>query len=569
MADAPTLTSPSRVAFMLRLLPWAVGLAAVTYAVLTLAAYKPYLTSPYVFDDDHRQHLLPVYAALHPDQFREGFLLDYARHYVPVAYQGLTRVLGWFGDPLFGCKMLGMGLLVWTYLAGLALGWRLAGPVAGSLTLMLVVHAGIIETSTFSGLFRSFAFPVVLTFLLGVVRRNHGLALTALGLAALFYPPVFLVCWLAFAFWLAPQARSLLRERRAVLVAFAAVSLACAALMVVFEHKPPSFGRPFTKKEAQNMPEWNRKDGRLAAFPLDTRTELIRRTVRAGLKANPWERAIAPSWVEWADQQPDAMTIGWFVLFGAALFLKPRPWWWLATVGSSLVMLQVARHIAFRLGPPDRYVVYTLPVATILLLPLAWGAARRLSACWGGMWRAAGTVACAALFVLTPYGLGGGFEDLTDASDLRPEWEAIRALPPGVLFGGWPGDMDSIPLMTQRETFVDEENAAPLYKTHYARVSERLMDSMRFVLATNLTVIREVTLKYGLTHALISRQMLTHEGRPPWMFEPFGDQAYVMWSKPAPDQFAFNHVPPEAVVYRGRDYFIVDLRRWLAPAPAR
>ena len=31
-----------------------------------------------------------------------------------------------------------------------------------------------------------------------------------------------------------------------------------------------------------------------------------------------------------------------------------------------------------------------------------------------------------------------------------------------------------------------------------------------------------------------------------------------------PEMFVFNHVPLEAVPYNGRDYFIVDLKKFLA-----
>jgi hypothetical protein len=530
--------------------------------VLTLLPYREYLSQRGLFEDDQRQHLLPVYARLHPSDYREGFLVNYARHYVPPAYSALLHTLGQVADPLEVAKVMGMGLLVWTYLIGLALGWSLAGPWAGCLTALLLMHCGAVESATFSGLFRSFGFPLVLTFLLGVARKWQAVVLAALALQALFYPPVFLICWLAYAFMLLFRFLRVWRAERPRLVAFACLSAACALLLMTFERKPADFGRPFSKAEAKSMEEWRRKDGRLTEFPWFSEGDDTLRFLHAGLRGNFWAHPLIPDWSEAAVSKAGLMVSLWAALLGAALFLRPRPWWLLAFTASSFAWYFAARHLAYRLGWPDRFLLYTLPVAMILLVPLAWRAAATVPRVAGAVWRGLALAGVFALALVTPLGGGGPQENLVDVRPMEAEWRAARATPAGALFAGWPTDLDSLPLMSGKEPFIDYEHAYPLYRGYYAAVQERLLDTLRLTFSTNANDATAIIRKYGLTHLLVDRQTLGHEAPTPGVFAPYNDMAAALRRGSPPDAFVFNHVPAAALAHESPRYFIVDLEAW-------
>lgn len=545
------------------LLAWLLVLGGI---VLTLLPYREYLVTRALFDDDQRQHLLPAYARQCPADFREGFLAGYASHYVPPAYGLLIRAGSRFVDPLVFCKALGMGLLVWTYLLGFALGWRLAGPWGGCITALLLMHCGEVESATFSGLFRSFGFPLALTFLYGLAARRPGITYGALIAQALIYPPVFLICWLAQALTLGFQFRSLWRGSRRCLLAFAAVSAVCATLLLAFERKPESWGKPFTRAEAGRMEEWQRKDGRLREFPWPSEGDQTLKFLQAGLNGNFWARAIVPEWAEAAGANAGLAVSLWIAVLGAALFLRPRPGWLLAFAAAAFAVYFASRHLAFRLGWPDRYLLYGLPLCMILLFPVAWRAAGERSPRWGRIWRGLALAAVAALALVTPLGAGGPQENLCDVRHMEPEWRAARALPSGCLFAGWPTDLDSLPLLSQKEPFINYEHAYPLYRGYYAAVRERILDSMRLTFATSPAAAAGIVRKYGLTHLLVERQTLTHEGPTPGIFAPYNDLAAALRRGSPPDRFVFNRAPPESIVHDSGRYFIVDLRRWMTLA---
>lgn len=552
----PPRTRPRRFAAVCAILLTLAGI------VLTLLPYRDYLSQRGLFEDDQRQHLLPVYARLQPDDFREGFLVRYARHYVPPAYSALLHALGQVADPLEVTKVMGMGLLVWTYLIGLALGWTLAGPWAGCLTALLLMHCGAVESATFSGLFRSFGFPLVLTFLFGVVRERQSVVLGALALQALFYPPVFLVCWLAYALLLVFRFPRLWRTDRRRLVLFACLSAACALLLMAFERKPADFGTPFSKMEAKPMEEWHRKDGRLTEFPWFSEGDDTLRFLHAGLKGNFWAHPLIPDWSEAAVSKAGLMVSLWALLLGAALFLRPRPWWLLSFTAASFAWYFASRHLAYRLGWPDRFMLYALPVAMILLFPLAWRAAAALPRAGAAAWRGLALAGLVALALVTPLGGGGPQENLIDVRHMDAEWRAARATPAGALFAGWPTDLDSLPLMSGKEPFIDYEHAYPLYRGYYAAVRERLLDAMRLTFATNAHDATAIIRKYGLTHLLVERQTLGHDTPTPGIFAPYNDMAAELRRGSPPEAFVFNHVPAAARVHESPRFLIVDLNVW-------
>lgn len=541
-----------------------VGVIATVYAVLNLAAYTPYLSSPYIVEDDQRQHLLPAYASAYPEDFKEGFLANYAGNYLPPGYTALMRFASVLGDPLFFCKIMGMCLLMGTYAIGFALGCSIAGPICGFLTMMLVIHSGAIESSTFNGLFRSFCFPLAMLFLLGLIQKRHWVALAALLMSALFYPPVFLICGLAFALLVVLQAPAFLREHRRLLIAGAAAGLIGIAAVGVFVGNSAAFGKTFSKKEAMQMPEWGKQDGRLREFPWNTSGEDIRQFMRGGLEANFWGRTFFPKLAATAAENRNVLPFVWVGLFGLAIVMRPRKLWFVTFLAAGLILFFISRNNAFRFGWPDRYLLYSLPPAMILLFPMAWRAARELPAWWRRSWRATGLAVWCGVFLVTPWGLGGPGENILDLSHMKAEWTAAGAMPQGALFAGWPYDMDNLPLMSRKEPFIDYEHAFPLYKDYYAGVTERLTDNLRLIFATDIAAVRAITLKYGLTHILLQRATLTHEGRTPGIFAPFNNMAAAMRRGSMPERFVFNHVPFEAVPYNGRDYFIVDLKKWLA-----
>ena len=538
------------------------------YAGWSLIAYRPYLESPWMLDDDHRQHLLAVYADLHPEDFREQFLVKYARAYLPPLYEKLLCAGSTFCDPLVFCKWLGMGLLLYSYVMAFFLGRTIGGPVAGLLTLALVIHSEPIAESTYCGLFRSFSFPLGLTLLYGMAGQRNIFALGSILVSAFLYPPAFMIFWLAYALWLLPEIPKLLRESRRPLWIFLSVSVLCATAVGWFMSRTSSLGERYTRQEAREMPEWNRPYGRLQEFPIQTRGKDFNHHLLSGLNGRNHGVSVVPKWTLPSGKVNMYIPWLWLMLLGAGLCIRPIPYWLVSFFLSGIFLYWFARQSFFTLGWPDRYLLYNLPLVMLLLLPLAWGASQLLSLRTRILWRTGMLLMVAIIFLTTPLGLTLPGRCIINTEHMRDEWKALQKLPSGSLLAGWPTDLDNIPILSHKEVLVNFEHAYPLYKRHYTQVSERMNDNLRLIFATNAAAARIVVKKYGLTHAFLNRTTLSHDGRTPGIFAPFNNKASAMRHGSPPTAFLFNHVPEEYIIYKSEKFFVVDLARWLCINPS-
>ena len=548
---------------------------AIAYALGTFASLAAYWVEPAFIDDDARMHLLGFYALRLPDAFADRFLSDYAHGYVPTGYRILFGAIAPVLDPLLASKALGAVLLVVTWIFAWRIGRRLGELVGAAAGLGLCVHSTFILVHTFGGLHRGFGYPLLFAFVWAWLERRDVLIAWILFGQALFYPPVFLVCWTASAIRLVAHAREFLVSRRRGLVAFIGASVLSAAVLIVFSRTPDEWGPLATAAEAAAMGEFRRDVGRFQLLPF------VPAPVEVALSA---ERALVGTESASADGlgldlgASAYLMLAFVALVLPALFVRPWPAWVPTLFFSALAVHEIAQRVAFRLGEPDRALKFAVPVLVILAWPLAWGAAGRLSDRRIALaWRT-GLVAILGV-VLGTHGLGpAAVTDLVvDARDERPLHHAITELDTSrgpLLITGWPGEpIDNVPLLAGREVFVDFEHAHPLYLDYYAEVRRRIEETLALYYAVDVDTARDIRDRNGLTHLIVERGTLDDGADRPKLFRPLDTSACRLDEANPPERRIFRDPPEEWIAYRDARFDLIDLRplrdepRWPDTSP--
>lgn len=537
-------------------------LLAVLYVAWNLWAFLPYCRNPALIDDDHRQHLLPFYAARYPEHFQDRLLVDYARAYLPIGYRALVAGAARFVDPVAFSKGLGIALLFLTAMFAFLAGRQLAGPVAGAITAVLALHSQFIIETTFSGLFRGFGFPLLFLFVWLWSARRLRMLLATLLLQSAFYPPVFLLCWPAFLVDFLPPTLSRLKARRRFIGAFLIVSLLSFSGILLLSRKPAEYGDIVRLEQAKAMPEWQKARGRFEELPWDPTGRQIRKSLRLGLHANPRGVRLCKTLVEWNDDRGDPF-FWWFLLplVPFALCAARRYRWALALPLSGLALFLAAQAVAFSLGWPDRFSTYSFCATTVLLPACALAGVRRARRAVKLPFYALLTLLLALSALFYPAGGAGAHGRVRNAKALQPLCDYLRQLEGPVLLAGWPNNvLDDIPLFAHKEVLVNYEHAQPLYLGFYATISERIHDNLALIFAIDLETVLRIRDKYGLTHLVIGERILAQRGPTPNIFAPFNDQASTMRRRVPSESFVFHNAPDDRQVYRDAHFIVFDLR---------
>lgn len=506
-----------------------------------------FMRSPCLIDDDHSQHL-PAFVDF-GDRDAEGddSIIEYARAYQPAAYRVLMDRLTVDTPPLMAAKRLGGVLSAVLWASAFLCGWALAGWSGAIAALLLTLHGFLMETQTIPGLYRSFAFPLFMLFGWGLMTKRWWFSAAVALALALFYPPLFLVCWTALA--LAPGFSPLIlpgrkKQRFAI---FFMLSVVAGLMLLGLADKPDFFGPVTPIEEARFMEDWGPR-GRLTEVPFPSYGEAFWKAGQTGLLSEGRPKNGFVAQVAWP-----ALFLA-VSLFGAVRNPRYRR---LAVpvLAGSVIWYACARGAAFHLGFPDRMLMFSLPTLALLAWPAAW---KRNT-----FWNTVGlTIVVVGLFVAQPIDTFRARNELfVDLQRFHPVLDVIRDLPDDTRLAVWPETMtDSIPLLSRKRILAGRENAQPVYVDYYSRMRDRLTDTVYLCLAADAHEAARIRDRYGLTHLLAPKRLYDDELRTPGIFEPFNAFASAYRKRMSPDSLYMAQPPAESVVYEDRLYALIDLR---------
>ena len=475
------------------------------------AKYHPFLAVPRVIDDDARQHVYWTYRFQDADLFPNDLLTDFISSYqvAPPGYQMLYALGVYLMDPLLFSQLLSLGLLLVSVWLLWRIGQYMSGEHASTFAACLLLIYVLYSSS--GGLPKSFGFPLLLSGVLLALRRAFG------GLAGLFvvqsvlYPPMLLNTGaLAAVTWLRVWRHS---TDKAIWWSLGMLGVGVGVASWVLGHvygttATAPFGPMVTRSLAAAMPEFAAQ-GRTAFYGETWWQTLL--NDRGGIGA---ERLY-----------------GFIIILGIIAVVR-----WPARlvvpavvtdlVWTSLLLFGLAHAVLFRLHLPSRYVLYTLPIAALVLIaangagtchmlqfrwPLLgytlrrWRSQRRL---W---WASVVVVVLAFVYVQNRYIV------VVDPLTIRIDrlalhvYRHLQTLPKDVVIAGHPWEMDNIPLFAHRKVLANQELSLPYFTGYYAEVRQRLLDSLTAYYAADAQQVQQFVQRYGVDYILLNTQHFTPE----------------------------------------------------------
>ena len=169
---------------------WAFWLSVAIAIGCAIPALFQAFSSPYVVQDDARQHVFWMRRWLNPDLFQNDLIADYFQSVDPWGYTGLYRLGAWLAiDPMVLNKCLPIGLGIISTIYCFRLVWQLLPvPLAGLSACIFLNQNLWIADDLVSGVPVAFIYPLFLAFLDAWLRRSLWGTAGAIVLLAGFYP---------------------------------------------------------------------------------------------------------------------------------------------------------------------------------------------------------------------------------------------------------------------------------------------------------------------------------------------------------------------------------------------
>jgi hypothetical protein len=428
------------------------------------------LGSPYVVEDDTRQHVFWVPRLHDPSLFRDDPIADYYAAQAPPAYTATYFLGTLLVDAITFSKLLPIGLT--GLLSGFAflLGWRLFRRAdAAALGSILLAWSVWQYDDLASASPRAFIPPFLVAFLAFLVSNQRLACLAVLALQALFYPIGCAIMLGTQTLWLITRARfDLPIYRRELPWLVAAVALA-VGLTFLGQATEAHHYQIVSVEQARAMPEFQ-WDGRVSFFHPDpfkfwlwsTHTGLALKRkdpLLGGLPALAVPFALVALLAAWA-------------LAGRFGLVRPptiprRGMLLLCLLAASFILFFAAHALLFRLYLPSRQVQFSLPVVWAVGGGLALALlARRLAAALmpARASRLATLLGLAVVGLLVLYPPPTSFYVVGRYPRL---FEYLRAQPKDTLVAALPTDSDNLPLFAQRPVLVSWEHALPYHPAYY------------------------------------------------------------------------------------------------------
>jgi hypothetical protein len=238
-------------------------------------------------------------------------------------------------------------------------------------------------------------------------------------------------------------------------------------------------------------------------------------------------------------------------------------------VATSLGLFGFAHFVLFKLHLPARYVMYTFPLAAILVLAAnfeptvaalgeRWPAfnhsVRHLYRHAGIRWGTLGLAALAFCYIQSHYTVMSVVQVDSDALQL---YRYLQTLPKDVLIAGHPEEMDNIPLFARRKVLVNQELSLPYFTGYYAQVRQRLFAMLAAYYTTDIQDVQHFVQRYSVDYILVNTQHFSASFLQGGIYdEPFG--SFIRQQLDTHKRFALLNVSALQRVYERGPYILVS-----------
>lgn len=567
----------------MKTIPLRTGILLLAWTVLA-GAYAPALVrhmrkaaDPLILHDDARHWVVPFFQYADPDLFPNDYIADYHLVNSPVGHRAVYRLAAVWMDPVAVSRALPfiqfavfLAALVWC-------AWKIGGGPGAWATCALTLSGYLFFYRMSGGTARSWAFPLTgLAAVLLVSGRTAWLPLLAFA-TSLLYAPMAILLWLTACL---AEAQRWFRNRknpgrsRMLLSALLLLAAMALSLTILLLSQPKDYGSRLGAADIAEYPEW----GPQGRYGFDDRPPYL--NVFAGI-GDAFGRSLqgdSPAWLPAVRNhilagsvygRPSTLLIAVTGLLGLVTVVggfllarrnaRVRRLGWL--LAASALAYIAARITAPLLYHPHRYVIYTIPVVTLILLPAAVAELTNCFLKWPARLRPVPVMLAAVLVLAFLGGRGGGTDALEiDASAQRELYAAVAALPRNAVVAGWPdGAMDNIPWLTRRSVFLNRESHEVLHRAYADEMRRRMnlfTDAYFAVQPEPLLRLRD---EAGVTHLLLERKHFNQNA--PTYFEPFNSGIASAHARMREQGSAALRYEATAAVYRDDAFVLLDLSK--------
>ena len=560
-ADSSTPHTPPRWSLLWYLLP-------AIYLLLWIPAIGDGYFSGYVFTNDARQQITPYWWLHGGGRMEDSLVYEYMYTYPPIGHRMLYFLLTFLTSPVIASQFVALALAGVVVFFCVRIGSRSHSAIGASLMYLLLRHH---RWALAGGLPRDFGSPVALMFLYFLMTRNERGILAALLASALFYPPVFAICFATYGLLLGARwLKAPTRDWPAVM-RFAVLGALCVAVLLPSALKPEHFGKVVTLEQATRMPEWN-KGGRFPYVPLPAPWSQIRREPSRSLEPFAPDRSPAIVSVDNSLRYRIALALA---AVGLVLLIRgphrelvlPLLCW----AAASILLYLLSTAVAFRLFIPERFLLYGVRLAVPFVLCIGFGSLGPFR--WNGREIAAGPIALFGLIVtvlviwrpgipareyLPNYGLA-------DVRERAGFYQTIDALPPHSRIAGDPNELDNVIITSGQDAYFTYETAHPLYLGYYREISRRIRAFHPAYFATDPETLAAFLKNEHIDYLLVNRSHFGPDGLAAYrLFEPYETEVRAAFGSVTPARFVLSNTNLPGVVCESPPFVLLDARRIIA-----
>jgi hypothetical protein len=484
-------------------------IASLAFAVLFGGrALQQAFSSPYILQDDWRQHVFWMARFVDPDSFGRDLIADYFQSVAPAGYAALYKTLAGAGvDPFLAAKLLPMalGLITTVFCFGAAMR-MLRVPAAAFVSSLLLNQSLWLRNGLVSATPRAFIAPLFVAFVYFCSSRKAVPMLATIALMGLFFPSTMFIALgvvLLGVFRIEGRKPRLSRERGDYALSVAGLAVA-ALVLLPYALKSSAFGPVVTAEEARLMPEFL-PGGRMVVFRQDfwgrwisgNHTGMFASGVFAPLTI--CFGLLLPVLLLLARRFPLAARV-------AGIGVLPR------TVVASVVMYFAANVLLFRLYLPSRFTTNSFRIvlamaaglSAIILVDGALRAAR------SSYLRVAAGLLLAALLA-APFAAGPLVDTRYKTGTNPGLYKFLANQPKDILIASLADEANNLPIFAKRSVLVSRETALPFHKSYYTPVRERVVDLINAQYSSNLAELQAFIRKYGVSYLLVDRDAFRPE----------------------------------------------------------
>ena len=506
-------------------------LSIVVAILFSLSGVKLAFQSPYIIQDDARQHIFWMQQFSDGDLFSEDLIAEYFKSVAPWGFTNLYKLISILGIDVISFNkisplLIGVVTTIYCFLVCLEI---FPLPFAGFISSLLLNQNLWMLDDLSSGTPRAFVYPLFLAFIYYLLRYNLQFCLLSIILQGLFYPQTVLISGVVLTLRLLSDRQ----HKKFYLLGL----LTAATILLIYALKTSEFGDIVTLEQAKSLPEF--MPGGRSAFFADNFREFWLLGRRSGFFPIEWQYSLMCAYgfsIFWLKNYPHRFPLVKKIEGKVPILLQ--------IFGAGLLLYCLAHLFLFRLHLPSRYSQHILRIIialtdgiaiAVIFNPVVRWLERRFFS-YRNLVKSCGLIILLSLLLYPTYAVQAypyrlGYVE----PETRELYRFLQQQPKDSLIATLSKEADFIPTLAKRSILVSPEYAIPYHYGYYRQIERRIRDLIAAQYSTDSNTVRQFIQKYQIDFWSIDTNAFTIDylKNNPWLrqFQPETSNAIEMISK--------------------------------------